>query len=295
MIVFIEDLQQEKRQAPRPPPPPSLPCSTPRPLPIHSTLPTLSTDAGPSDETSSQPGQTDGTAPSYIEILRGRDGRDGRDGEPGPRGLPGRDGKVGPQGEKGDMGEQGPPGPRTGGVTYVRWGRTTCPNTTGTELVYAGRAAGSHYQQKGGTNDYLCLPEEPQYLTYRPGVQEYSPLHGTEYETWSDNQLLNNVNNHNVPCVVCHTTLRGSLLMIPARISCPRTWTLEYSGYLMTEYKNHGGRTSVECIDKDPETVHGEVANTNGALFHFIEATCNGIECPPYDAEKELTCAVCTK
>ena len=100
----------------------------------------------------------EGTAPPYIEILRGRDGRDGRDGEPGPRGLQGRDGKVGP---KGDMGERGPPGPSSGGVTYVRWGQTTCPNTTGTELVYAGRAAGSHFQQKGGTNDYLCLPEEP--------------------------------------------------------------------------------------------------------------------------------------
>ena len=85
-----------------------------------------------------------------IEILQGRDGRDGRDREPGPRGLPGRDGKVGLQGEKGDMGEQGPPGPSSGGVTYVRRGRTACPNTTGTELVYAGRAAGSHYSQKGG-------------------------------------------------------------------------------------------------------------------------------------------------
>ena len=74
------------------------------------------------------------TDPPYIEILRGRDGRDGRDGEPGPRGPPGRDGKVGPQGEKGDMGV-GPPGPSSGGVTYVGWGNTTCPNTTGTELV----------------------------------------------------------------------------------------------------------------------------------------------------------------
>ena len=33
------------------------------------------------------------------------------------------------------MGEQGPPGPSSGGVTYVRWGRTTCPNTARTELV----------------------------------------------------------------------------------------------------------------------------------------------------------------
>ena len=83
--------------------------------------------------------------------------------------------------------------------------------------------------------------------------------------------------------------------MIPARISCPDTWTLEYSGYLMTENKASEGRTSAECVDKDPETVPGEVADTNGALFHFIEATCNGLECPPYVAEKELTCAVCTK
>ena len=88
---------------------------------------------------------TDGIAPPYLEILRGRDGRDGRDGEPGPRGLPRRDGKVGPKGEKGDMGEQGPPGSSSGGVTYVRWGRTTCPNTTGTELVYKVRAAGSRF------------------------------------------------------------------------------------------------------------------------------------------------------
>ena len=229
------------------------------------------------------------TDPPYIEILRGRDGRDGRDGEPGPRGPPGRDGKVGP---KGDMGEQGPPGPRSGGVTYVRWGRTTCPNTTGTELVYAGRAAGSHYNQKGGTNDYLCLPEEPQYLEYEPGVRGGSPIHGAEYELWNG-QPLNHVHDHNVPCVVCKT-VRECVLMIPARISCPDTWTLEYSGYLMTAYKGHAGRTSAECVDKDPETVPGEVANTDGALFYQTEATCNGLDCPPYVAEKELTCAVCT-
>ena len=73
----------------------------------------------------------DGATPPYVEILRGRDGRDGRDGEPGPRGL----GKNGERGEKGDTGAQGSPGSRSGGVTYIRWGRTTCPDTEGTELV----------------------------------------------------------------------------------------------------------------------------------------------------------------
>ena len=205
---------------------------------------------------------------SYIEVLvgrdghdgqPGRDGRDGHDGEPGPRGLQGKDGKVGPKGE------QGPPGPSSGGVTYVRWGRTTCPNTTGTELVYAGRAAGTSYNQNGGSSDYLCLPEEPQYLSYRPGVQGHSPIHGGEYQTYSP-PLLGDIHQHNVPCANC---LRESVLMIPARISCPATWTLEYSGYLMTERNTHH-RSSAVCMDKDPETVPGEVADTDGLLVTLL-------------------------
>ena len=78
--------------------------------------------------------------------------------------------------------------------------------------------------------------------------------------------------------------------MIPARISCPDTWTLEYSGYLMTERYNHVGRTSAIDKDKDPESVCGEMADDDGALFYHIEATCNGLRCLPNVAEKELTC-----
>ena len=48
-------------------------------------------------------------------------------------------------------------------------------------------------------------------------------------------------------------------------------------GYLMTEHKTHPGRTSAEYVDKDTETVPGEVANTNGAAFFHTEATCNGL------------------
>ena len=97
--------------------------------------------------------------PHYIQLLQGRDGRDG---VPGPRGIAGRDGKTGTKGMKGDTGSQGPPGPRSGGVTYVRWGRTTCPDTEGTEVVYTGRAAGSYYNHKGGGANYQCVTEEPE-------------------------------------------------------------------------------------------------------------------------------------
>ena len=94
----------------------------------------------------------------YIEVLRGRDGRDGRDGVPGPHG---------PQGQRGEQGVAGPPGPRNGGVVYTRWGKTSCPNITGTELVYAGRAGGSWFRHTGGGANYLCMPNDPDYLQWQ--------------------------------------------------------------------------------------------------------------------------------
>ena len=227
-----------------------------------------------------------------LDVIRGRDGRDGITGAPGATGKDGRDGDKGMKGDVGPMGPPGPRGPPTGGSVYIRWGRTTCPNTTGAELVYQGIAAGSWYNQNGGGSNYLCLPLEPKYSSYRPGVQGHSPLYGTEYETQT-NSPLSHVHNHNVPCAVCCTS-RSKLFMLPARDECPTTWTLEYSGYLMTDYKGHK-RNSFECVDKDPESIPGTAAGTDGALFYHVEATCHGIPCGPYDPQKELTCAVCTK
>ena len=130
---------------------------------------------------SSSPTQT------RVEPFQGRDGLPGLNGRDGRDGVAGRDGKDGEKGDKGDMGEKGDPspqGPSGGGVTYTRWGRTTCPSTPGTELVYAGRAAGTAYNEKGGGSNYLCLPEEPLYLNTISGNQYpwRGYLHGAEYE-----------------------------------------------------------------------------------------------------------------
>ena len=62
----------------------------------------------------------------------------------------------------------------------------------------------------------------------------------------------------------------------------------------MTEHYVHYSGT-YECVDKDAESVPGSSPNTNGGIFYHVEASCNGLPCPPYVAEKELTCAVCTK
>ena len=82
-------------------------------------------------------------------------------------------------------------------------------------------------------------------------------------------------------------------MMIPAKLTCPTGWTEEYSGYLMTAHRNDRSAT-FECVDSDAEAIPGTSANTNGGLFYHVEAVCNGLSCPPYDAEKELTCVVCT-
>ena len=130
----------------------------------------------------SETSENDSTSPCG----QGRDGRDGlagRDGLPGRDGRDGKDGETGEQGDAGAKGPQGPPGPNVGGVVYTRWGRTTCPNTSGTELVYEGRAAGSYWNHKGGGANYLCMPEIPDYtLPFTPGVHGQGNIYGVEYE-----------------------------------------------------------------------------------------------------------------
>ena len=269
-----------------------------------------------------------------MEVLRGRDGRDGRDGGKGERGDVGPQGTKGDQGEvggngsmvnqgerglpglkgppeifgprglvgekgsrgpPGPQGEQGPQGPLTGGTVYSRWGRTTCPTDQGTELVYSGRAGGSYHHAHGGGADLLCVPDDPEYSLYRSGVNGYSPLRGAEYLSFSG-EPLNSNHFHNIPCAVCYTSIRDTLLMIPAKLTCPTHWTTEYTGYLMAAHYGHNGRTLFECIDLQPESVPGlDGHDSNNALYYHVEATCNSLSCPPYDAEKEVTCVICTR
>ena len=186
-------------------------------------------------------------------------------------------------------------GPPTGGTTYIRWGRTTCPSGNGTELLYSGRAGGTHWDHSGGAANYLCMPDDPDHLQYQSGLQGRNYVDGVEY-FYNSMPSLSSFNCHNVPCAVCYVATRSVAVMIPAKTQCPTNWTLEYIGYLMSEYYNHDSRTMHECVDKDPESILGQNdCSSPRAFFHPIEPTCYGLSCPPYDDEKELTCAVCTR
>ena len=80
--------------------------------------------------------------------------------------------------------------------------------------------------------------------------------------------------------------------MIPSHYKCPLGWRREYFGYLMAGHPNSKAATQYTCMDESLEQIPGNGGNTNGYLFHAVEAKCNHfIPC----SDKELTCVVCTK
>ena len=62
-------------------------------------------------------------------------------------------------------------------------------------------------------------------------------VQGAEYELFSGPNA--NVTEHNAPCAVCYVPTRATTIMVPAKTSCPSSWTREYYGYLMTERHVH--------------------------------------------------------
>ena len=229
----------------------------------------------------------------------GTPGRDGRDGPPGPPGLPGRDGRdgisgpVGLPGADGQRGLTGPRGDPGGGASYVRWGRTTCPE--GADLVYEGLAAGTRYNEKGGTSDTLCLPKDPQYRSHTANTWT-AKLYGVEYE-FGGNALPRHLYNVDMPCALCYLPTRSAVFVQPAKYSCPSGWHSEYNGYLFSDvvHSNRGGRKDTICVDLNAQAVPGSAANTNPAVAVMMRATCTGLNCPPYNAGGLLTCSVCSR
>ena len=225
----------------------------------------------------------------------GPPGAQGEKGMAGPRGPVGEKGAQGHPGVQGDQEQPGVQGPPTGGAVYMPWGQTTCPTGQGTQLLYAGRAGGTHWDHSGGAANFVCLPNDPDHLQYQSGVQGYAHIEGVEYR-YAGLPSLSSSNHHNAPCAVYYVATRSVAVMIPAKTRCPTNWTLEYIGYLMAKRLTHAGRSMYECVDRDPESVPGlNVYSAPLSHFYIVEPYCNGLSCAPYDDEKELTCVVCTR
>ena len=122
----------------------------------------------------------------------------------------GGSGKNGDSGDKGGRGLPGPRGPSShAGGMYTHWGRNNCSSVHGTELVYPGIAGSSNY----GT-DALCLPHVPEYSSC--SVTGTQSAFGIDYYSHPAG-----LQNENVPCAVCYTSLRSTIMMIPAKLTGP--------------------------------------------------------------------------
>jgi len=187
----------------------------------------------------------------------------------------------------------------TGGVSYVRWGRTSCEGVA--TSLYRGYAANSRPTYYGGGSDYLCLHESPQWKTIISGVQGGSDLVGVEY---INNGPFSTVNNggqslayNDMPCAVCHVQARSHQIMIPGRYTCPAGWTVEYWGYIVASASSTGTgnkKSSFLCVDAAPETVVGGMTYIGNPVYS-VESRCSALHCPPYYDGYEPTCVVCSK
>ena len=161
--------------------------------------------------------------------------------------------------------------------------------------MYKGRAAGSHYTHSGGGANYQCIVEDPANFDFGAGTMDQSFIYGVEYKITGNVPSSNHrLYDHDVPCSVCYVATRNAVLQIPGKYTCPQSWTREYYGYLVAERHNHK-RSTFECLDVAAETVTGGHADQNGAIFYHVEPRCGSLPCPPYDQQKEITCAVCTR
>lgn len=146
-----------------------------------------------------------------------------------------------------------------------------------------------------GSAEYLCFPQDPELININPGLQHHrGRLYGTEYESLDGPPAFGNMVRHNAPCAVCYTQSRNVRITIPAKTSCPPSWTREYYGFLMAGYRDSHGRVPA-CVDSESESVPGSAGHDIKSLVYFLETTCIGVDCPPYSDGAEITCAVCTK
>ena len=134
-------------------------------------------------------------------------------------------GGMAPQGRMGSkdlpapLDPAGPPGPQSGGAIYTRWGKSSCPQIAGTELLYSGITGGTDNTAQGGGANHLCMPKVPEYspdLTYRSGVNGHSLIMVQSMNTLYKDHIM-----HDVPCAVCYVSTRPHCSHDPSQGQLP--------------------------------------------------------------------------
>jgi hypothetical protein len=138
------------------------------------------------------------------------------------------------------------------------------------------------------------MPTDPTWNKYDDTVHGYASIYGAEYSSIAPGMFTQPLFNHDVPCAVCRTTARSTVMFLPGRDVCYPGWHTEYSGYIMSGNKGYPAATEYICVDGEPETELRDDRDDNGALLNTVEGMCGSLPCGPYVNGRELTCAVCS-
>lgn len=177
------------------------------------------------------------------------------------------------------------------GVTYTRWGRTTCPN--GVETIYDGVAAGERSSHLGGTSSQLCLSKIPSYPTQTSDVDNTgADIYGTEYESTLGD--LNALRFNTATCAICFQPDADAVFMYPGSTNCPVGWNQEYKGYLMTNAFNEESKEAI-CVDETPQAILGNPADDFSNNWYPIEAFGVLLSGQGYVPFREIGCVVCSR
>lgn len=166
--------------------------------------------------------------------------------------------------------------------------------------MFKGIAGGGHYNRGGNGANTLCLPHNPDpapsdFPTHFQNDDRASSsfIYGSEYQYAYRNVAVDD----DVPCAVCDVAHVSSIIMIPAKMTCPSGWSFEYAGVL-TAACQYSGLAIREylCVDENAEyLMDGTRQNFDGRLFYPVQAACGALPCPPYKESQLISCVVCSK
>ncbi len=140
---------------------------------------------------------------------------------------------------------------RHGGVVYTQWGRTTCPDTTGAELVYAGRMTGTYYNEEGQTTCVSRLAQTTPWKTlpvFKPTALSMAPR--SEMMVEGHLSLNTVVTTFYVQCVTLQTEVLTccTLQRLWAPPPPPLPWTRKYIGYILSRHVGHNRGSFIVAV-----------------------------------------------
>lgn len=137
-----------------------------------------------------------------------------------------------------------------------------------------------------GSGDVLCLPEVPEF--------DNLTASGSTKQTTNHKIIISGFSRH-LTCAVCQVQLISSVVMIPAKTSCPKDWKFEYAGVLVSPGSKDTSPSRYVCVEKGAIYNGGlEDSRGHGPFLTPVTAQCGRIPCPPYSQDQYLPCVVCS-